>query len=403
MNAKPIYLVVTPFFPTPTSWRGPFVFDFVRALQRTGKYDVRVFRTGTGNDYEYHGIHVYRFRHYELPCGFCPFLTHWKNKRAFLKKVEEAGIDWGRVAVFHAHEITYPLFVKGMKRTYPDLKILLHFHSGPLVHLKTGRLGVLPLHSTLLYLYYRRNLELVDLPIFVSRRQQRYFGKWYADGYLKEPVDIRRGVWLGRFLRAIRLKPSMVLYNGIDHTVFNAEGRQPHNEFRIGCLGNISENKDQMTLLRAIKLLMHRTASVKGQALKVILVGSGDKLLDCKRYVAEHGLAEVVEFRKEVDHLALPDFYRSLDLFVLPSWVEGFCCAYVESYGCGTPVMGCKGVSVEEALSPSDQDKWLITPCDAEDLARKISWYRETREPQQFVQDFDIDELVHGLVDRLAV
>lgn len=419
------------------------MFDFVRALQRTGKYDVRVFRTGAGPDYDYHGIHVYRFEHKELPCGFAPFLMHRINKRAFLKKVKAVGIDWKNVAVFHAHEITYPLFVKDIKREYPELKILLHFHSGPLVHLKTGRLGVLPIHSTFLYLYYRRNLELVDLPIFVSRRQQRLFGKWYANGYLKEPVDIRRGVWLGRWLRPIRLQPSIVLYNGIDYSVFNSTGRQSHVGFRIGCLGNVSENKDQMTLLKAVDILVNGNPStppplhlskppnrqpstlpplqpppsnLKPQtsnlhpstppnlqtstlpplqpSLAVILVGSGEALPACKRYVEEHGLSEVVEFRTEVDHLALPDFYRSLDLFVLPSWVEGFCCAYVEAYGCGTPVMGCKGVSIEEALSEADQDKWLIVPSDAEGLAGKIAWYMKTHEHQQFVRRFDIDELV---------
>lgn len=389
------------------------MFDFVRALQRTGKYDVRVFRTGAGEDYDYHGIHVYRFKHKELPCGLAPFLMHGINKRAFLEKVKAVGIDWKDVAVFHAHEITYPLFVEDVKREHPDLKVLLHFHSGPLVHLKTGRLGVLPIHSTFLYLYYRRNLEFVDLPIFVSRQQQRDFGKWYADGYLQAPVDIRRGVWFGRWLRSIRLKPSIVLYNGIDYSVFNSTGRRPHVGFRIGCLGNVSENKDQMTLLRAVDILVNGNRATDlnlhvsklptlqpsnpptlQTSLAVILVGSGDALPACKRYVEEHGLSEVVEFRKEVDHLELPEFYRSLDLFVLPSWVEGFCCAYIEAYGCGTPVMGCKGVSIEEALSEADRDKWLIAPRDAEGLAGKIAWYMKTREEQKFVRSFDIDELV---------
>ena len=319
---------------------------------------------------------------------------HWFNKRAFLKKVKEVGIDWKNVAVFHAHEITYPLFVSGVKRRSQDLKILLHFHSGPLVHLKTGRLGVLPLHSTLLYLFYRRNLELVDLPIFVSKRQQRLFGTWYAHGYLAETVDVRKGVWFGRFLRAFKLKPSIVLYNGIDTSVFNPVGRVSHADFRIGCVGNISENKDQMTLLRAARILRG-----KGEKdFSVILVGSGDKLDECRSFVTENGLEDVVEFRTEVDHLALPDFYRSLDLFVLPSWVEGFCCAAVEAAGCGTPIIGCRGVSIEEAIPEDDWPRWLITPKDADGLADLIYQFRLLRPRQRLTGSFAMDDLVRQLL-----
>ena len=71
---NPIYIVVTPFFPSPETWRGAYCYDFVKALMRTGKYDVRVFVPGNGADYDYQGVHVYRFPVKYLPSNVFPVL-----------------------------------------------------------------------------------------------------------------------------------------------------------------------------------------------------------------------------------------------------------------------------------------------------------------------------------------
>lgn len=53
------------FFSTPDSFRGPFIYDQVKAIQKTGKYEVIVFRPTSLRDkrvsYEYEGIKVYLF------------------------------------------------------------------------------------------------------------------------------------------------------------------------------------------------------------------------------------------------------------------------------------------------------------------------------------------------------
>lgn len=38
-----IYICITPFFPTPSSFRGPFVYDQVNAIERNSDYQVIVF------------------------------------------------------------------------------------------------------------------------------------------------------------------------------------------------------------------------------------------------------------------------------------------------------------------------------------------------------------------------
>ena len=91
---KPIYLFVSPFFPTPESWRGGFCYDMARALVREGTYDVRVFVPGDGPDYDMGGLHVVRFKQMALPCGAFPCLMWPYNKALFLRAIKKTGINF---------------------------------------------------------------------------------------------------------------------------------------------------------------------------------------------------------------------------------------------------------------------------------------------------------------------
>lgn len=57
---KPIYLVITELFPTSDSFRGPYVYDQVRAIEKDGRYEVVVLRPTSWlhkeKNYEYNEI-----------------------------------------------------------------------------------------------------------------------------------------------------------------------------------------------------------------------------------------------------------------------------------------------------------------------------------------------------------
>lgn len=395
---KPIYIICTPFFPTPTSWRGPFCYDFARAVERTGKYDVRVFVKGNGADYVYNGVKVFRFRFLRGPSNFGTIFINWLNQRLFWRAVKKAGISPSDVAIFHAHEISFSPLVKHLKKHNPAIKTLWHCHNmGQPFTLKCGRLGVIPGYATLWYLWLKKVFAAIDLPMFVSARQRSKMGRWYPTGYLGKDVDVRKGLWFGRLLGDIKLKPTKVLYNGIDYSVFNPEGRPSQRDtFVVGDVAIVDEVKDQLTLLKAVNRLKAVIPNLRCR-----LVGTGCYLETCRKYVTENGLGEIVEFIKEMDHLKLPDFYRSLDLFVSPSWAEGFCCTFMEAHGCGTPIIGCREVSVEEALPREDWDKWLFPRQDDAALARLIERYYHARDKQVLSRDFNIDTLVGTFIKDL--
>ncbi len=60
IDYKPIYLVITPFFPSAQSFRGPYVYDQVKAIMCDGRYRVIVMMP----DSWMHKVGEYEYRWY---------------------------------------------------------------------------------------------------------------------------------------------------------------------------------------------------------------------------------------------------------------------------------------------------------------------------------------------------
>lgn len=401
MNKKPVYLYVTPFFPAPEAWQGGYCYDAVRALMRTGRYDVKVIRAGSGacrDDYDYSGIKVHRVHRKALPCGLAPFFVHHWNCNEFRRRLDELGIDPADVAVCHCHVMECAPYAAEFHKWNPNTLTILHHHSTSMVNLFSGRLKIVPVHATLLYFYYRRLCESIDLHAFVSTKSMESYGKMFRDGPGSEFVDTKDKLLFGKFMRPIALPKGIVFYNGYDPALYNTVDRPVHDEdtFTIGCVANFYLEKDQMTLIRALGLI-HR--EIKG--LRVKFIGSGPTLELCKRMAKDAGIGNRTEFMSEIDHSEIPVFYRSIDLMPIPSRLEGFCCAYVESVACGTPIMGCRGISIEEVIDESEKDKWLVEPYDYRALADKILFFYRNRSSFSFNRDLRIDTLWNEFLDEL--
>ena len=393
---KPVYLYITPFFPSPESWRGGFCLDAAKALVRDGRYDVRVLTTGRGGDYEWDGIKVLRMRRLVAPCGLFPFLFAPVNNCIFRRKLRNAGIDCSKVAVCHVNTFFFGHYAAYFKRLAKSAKAIVQIHTSFNPELRSGRAGLVPMHADWLYLYYRRVLRGVDLLAFVSETARRTFGRCHGGAPEGETRDARRQLPTGRWLPELKLPRWTVLYNGIDTALFSPRGKKPHDGFVIGYVANFDPLKDHMTLLKSAGLLKDRISG-----LKVRLVGSGPTLEDCRNFAERNGLGSIVSFEREGDHRAMPDFYRSLDLFVFPSRLEGFPCSCVESWACGTPVLFCKGISFSEVLSDEERERWEFRPQDAEELSRKILAFRENRWEQKLDRDLDINHVWSEFLDGL--
>ncbi len=108
--------------------------------------------------------------------------------------------------------------------------------------------------------------------------------------------------------------------------------------FTVGYAGRFTREKGIDTLLRAVAQLGDADWQLR-------LAGSGPALAHLQRLAHELTIAERVHFETQIASTQMPDFYRALDVFVLPSrrahnWVEQFGRVLIEAMACGVPVIG---------------------------------------------------------------
>ena len=394
---KPVYLYVTPFFPTPTSWRGSFCLDFVRSLERTGLYDVRVFVPGCGRDYEVGGVKVHRFPTWQLPSAIFPFLFNFHNAKCFLDSVRRAGIDLANVAVCHANTAACGPYALAVRRAAPACRTLLHHHSLQSFGLNRGVLSECWLHNVIQFPILRRMHEAIDIHVFVSELARKSFyaapnTAWTSYAHYHRQM---RGLV---FYRSVRQGRSVVLHNGVDTSLFSPTGRKAENNgpFTIGSVSNFEALKGHVVLLEALALISDKLGDWR-----LKLVGSGPTEGRIREAITRYGLESHVEIIHDMEHEELPAFYRSLDLFVLPSVFEAFGCVYTEAYACGTPFIACTGQGMDDLVPESERGLWLASPGDAKDLAEIIVAYYERRPKQHLASEIAIDSLVRSFLGEV--
>lgn len=404
MSIKKYYICVTTFFPTPENWRGAYVLDQVKAIIRNSDYEVRVFmgENQKDSDYEIDGIKVYRYKTRELPSNFLNGFFNGYNARSFVKKVLQVGINPQDVAFVHCHVSMRAACGLAMKKLNPKIKVLLQHHDLDPFNLRGGVL----LRNNHFNIRYRAKKAIalynkVDLHICVSEACRDCLTLFPEPRPVEVYEDCLRSLKLCEGLPRIKPQRTYVLYNGVDGRLFKSNDScsrlKDENTFRIGCIANFNDLKDHITLIRAFEIFLKniKNGSVApNKEPRLSLLGTGETRAMCEKYIHEHGLDAYLEWPKEVTHEMLPDYYHSLDLFVLPSFFEGFGCVYTEAYACGVPFMGVYHQGAAELIAPEERDKWLIRPHDYIRLAELIEHYYKNPMKQKLSRSYDINELI---------
>ena len=364
---------------------------------RTGKYDVRVFVPGNGADYDYQGVHVYRFSVKHLPSNIFPFLFKRWNQQSFLKKVKSLGIDIQNVAVCHGHTANFSIYPLALKCENPKCLTLLHHHDLQSFGLNNGLLRHCWPYNLIQFSLLRWHHEQMDVHVFISGAVKRSFlaapdASWTQYGEYRKQM---RG--LG-FYRSPKIKKSIILHNGVDCEQFKPLEKAPSSMFIIGCVGNFSGLKDQMGLLKALALIKDKLG-----AWKLKFVGSGKIEREMRALIATEGMESNVEFISEMDHTQLPDFYRSLDLFVLPSWFEGFGCVFTEADACGVPFITCEGQGMDDLIPDDERHLWLCKQRNPQDLAEKVLYYYRNRPIQHLKGPISFDTLLKKYLEHICI
>lgn len=168
----------------------------------------------------------------------------------------------------------------------------------------------------------------------------------------------RRFASMGRSLSATTLMPVPV-----DTARFTppSDGAPPGV---IGFAGRIGDpRKNVMLLLEAFAL-----ARASRPELRLRL--SGDATDALRAVVRRLSLDAAVDFTGHLPDAALPDFYRSLDVFVIPSRQEGFGIVGIEAMACGLPVISTRCGGPEDFVAHGRNG--FLTGFGAREMADRI-------------------------------
>jgi len=135
---------------------------------------------------------------------------------------------------------------------------------------------------------------------------------------------------------------------------------------RLVCVGRLCEQKGQMLLVQAARLL--RDA---GQPLELVLAGDGEMRPDIEHLVGQYGLQQQVRITGWVSAEQVRAEMQAARALVLPSFAEGLPVVIMEAMALHRPVLSTYVAGIPELVQPG-QHGWLFPAGDLYALARAM-------------------------------
>jgi sugar transferase (PEP-CTERM/EpsH1 system associated) len=197
-----------------------------------------------------------------------------------------------------------------------------------------------------------------------------------------------------------------VLHNGVDTGRYSPQPelrraarerlRIPPGSLVLGTVGRLVPIKDHATLFRAAERLAAHKIDVR-----VLVAGAGpeqERLESLAKGLP--ALAGRVSFLGATENV--PEILNALDVFVLPSLMEGMSNTILEAMSCGLPVAATR-VGGNPELVQEGRTGVLFAPCDVAQLAAQIELLAANEElrrdfgaagRRRVLEDFSLDKML---------
>jgi glycosyltransferase involved in cell wall biosynthesis len=154
-----------------------------------------------------------------------------------------------------------------------------------------------------------------------------------------------------------------VVHCALDPGYFVAEGAPITERPKLVCVGRLSEEKGQMLVVRAARLLTER-----GVEIDVVLAGDGPLRAELEKEIRLAGLQNVVHVTGWVDNQRVRSLLLESRALLLASFAEGLPVVIMEAFALARPVISTYIAGIPE-LVENEVNGWLIPAGDVERLA----------------------------------
>lgn len=177
--------------------------------------------------------------------------------------------------------------------------------------------------------------------------------------------DVVYGKYVSDSLKKEIMPKTYIIPNGIDefwHQNKFDGSRFLHSPLRLVYAGEITENKNILTTIKAMEIL-----NQKGIEVNLTVVGPVKDRVVFDSFINH----SQVMYHDAVPKEKLIDYYREADIFVMPSFTETFGLVYAEAMSQGLPVLYSKGQGFDGQFEEG-QVGFAVDSHSAEDVANKI-------------------------------
>jgi sugar transferase (PEP-CTERM/EpsH1 system associated) len=205
------------------------------------------------------------------------------------------------------------------------------------------------------------------------------------------------GTWLEKQAHVPPIKVSQI-YNGVDidrfcpqenRATFPIPGFVPKDGVVIGTVGRMQGEKDQLTLVKAFIALLDRIDNGRDK-LRLVLIGDGPLRRPAEELLQAAGVEELAWLAG--NRSDAPQLLQGMDIFALPSLIEGVSNTILEAMATGLPVVAT-AVGGNPELVVDGETGCLVPSADSEAMADALQYY---------IQSADVRRQ-HGRAGRLRV
>jgi len=166
---------------------------------------------------------------------------------------------------------------------------------------------------------------------------------------------------------------------GVDGKRFTPEGSTIRSKLGWNCQDQVVGYVGRLTHLKGVDLLasaFHEIACVLPNV-KLLILGSGAEERFIRATLAEEIAHERAHIESDVDHDIISDWYRAMDLLVMPSRYENFSNTMLEAMACGIPFLA-SGVGGNKLLGETGSG-WLFEAASVSSLVFSLRRILEDR------------------------
>lgn len=164
----------------------------------------------------------------------------------------------------------------------------------------------------------------------------------------------------------------MIIFNDKD-IIENRVYSQDLKKFKVLYLGRMTNDKGIIELLKATGILLKQ----HHLNIELLLVGSGEYLEELKSLAADLEITDYVHFTGPVFNKdEIKKYYEIADVYILPSYHEGFPRTLYEAMICGTPII-TTFVGGIAGLMKNKVNCLEIEPKSVESVAQSLKYARE--------------------------